>query len=311
MRDHQVARTALCLTLALACLFLHGCTPAEDKKQIVLITQGQEGYYWQNLNEGARLAAADHGCELEQKVIGEDGSLTELLAQASASDASLIALAVPQTGLPKVYNGAKPLALLGANDNGAYSLCRTYGEEAMIGKRIVQLLFGNNGLQSELLLLTDTPEYSLSNTFEIAIRAELGVGGGHIYERQYATDTSTAYELSLRALQQKPLMIDCIVATTQAATVGALRAVRETDLPVRVIGTDINREIALGLQDKIVTFSVVYSAYAYGYTGIDNAIRLLGGEEGLETRTLFDAVYVSYENMFEDDLAVYLFDPDE
>ena len=65
MRAHRLARPALGLTLVLLLLLsLPGCAAGAGAQRLVLLAQDDEGFYWENLLSGARLAAQDAGWEI-------------------------------------------------------------------------------------------------------------------------------------------------------------------------------------------------------------------------------------------------------
>lgn len=76
MRAHRLARSALGLTLALlVLLWLPGCAAGAGAQRLVLLAQDDEGFYWENLLSGARLAAQDAGWEIEVRLLDAESDL--------------------------------------------------------------------------------------------------------------------------------------------------------------------------------------------------------------------------------------------
>ena len=305
MRDHRAARKALACALALLLPLFSGC--AAESRLAMLIAGADGGFYYQNLIEGATLAARDAGYRTEVTVLGRDGDMEQLLAQAAERGADLVALAVPRGALPQNYVDGPPLAVMGEDLLGNWVVCRVLGEEATIGKRTGQLVASGIGVQKSVVVVGDTESYSLDDDWEVALRGELGAQGSIVLARVNCKgDADMAYAQCKAALQVHP-GIGAIVCRSQGATEGAMRAMRELALRIPIVGADFSNEIALGLRDGVVSVTVVRNAYAYGYIGMDSALRIVSGSGASERRQL-DAVYVSAGNMFDEEMQAFLYD---
>lgn len=308
MRAHHLARAALSLTL-LVCLLLTGCQPDERPHLIFLVVEDEQGYYWENLIEGATVAAQDNGWLLHIALYDPEAGLDPLIAQAEGFNADYLALALNRHNLPDSYPDTLPLILLGSDALSDDASILVSGEETTIGKRTGQLCAWAIGLQKRMMLLTTTPSLDPADDWEIALRGELGFQGSLVSARVNCEDDENEAYLQCRQLLSSTSPPDGIICRTESATQGALRAVRSLGLQIPIIGTDFNDEIALGLRDGLVRLTVVRSAFAYGYMGVENAIRLSNGRySGLETTKLLDAVYVDADNMFDENLLAFLYD---
>lgn len=307
MRAHHSARAALCLIAAL-CLLLTGCSRSNSLRLIVLGVEREQGSYWENLIQGASVAAQDNGWALETVLYDPEAGLEGLVRHAQDESADYLALALYSAHLPSSYSEDIPLILLGADACAADASILVAGEESTIGKRTGQLCAQAIGLQKRILLLTSTPALTPDSDWEIALRGEMGPQGSQVAARlDCGDDQDRAYDLCCDLLST--MEVDGVLCDSENATLGALRAVRTLGLQVPVMGAGFDSEIALGLRDGLVRFTVVRSAYAYGYMGVENAVRLANGRyTGLETRKMLDAVYVDANNMFDENLLVFLYD---
>ncbi len=309
MRDHRAALAVLCLALLLP-LLLTGCQgPYASGHLLFLIAERDEGFYWENLLQGASLAAKDNGWTLESAFLSKGENLDDLLAQAGERGAETIALALLPEHLPADYAYETPLILMGADWSHPRVSVRVFDENTIIGKRVGQLLAKRIGLQKNLMLVTTTETYVYDDEWETALRNELGMQGSQVVSRVNCADNANlAYARCRWALEAHP-EIEGIVCSSENATTGALRAVRSLGVPAPIIGADFNSNIALGLRDGLLCLTVVRNAYACGYMGVENAIRLSSGKSAAVKKQL-DAVYVDADNLFDDEMRVFLFDVD-
>jgi ABC-type sugar transport system substrate-binding protein len=304
VRAHRLARPALGLILAaLLLLALPGCAAGASAQRLVLLVQSDEGFYWENLLSGALLAAQDAGWQAEVRLLDPEADLASQLP--SPAEASLAALALDGAQGAVSLESEVPLAALGCEVSGASA--EIAGEETTIGKRTGQLIAQKLGLQKRFLLLSGAETYS-QDDWEVALRGELGLQGSLISARLCTQSEEEAYAFCFSMLSQDS-RIDGIVCRTQAATRGALRAVRTLGLQTPIVAADFDDDIALGLRDGLIPFSVVRNAYAYGYAGTEAALaRVSGHWKDLPDRV--DAVYVDANNMFDDEMLLYLYDID-
>lgn len=304
MRHHRAALAALMLALLLP---LAGCQGRYSSRLIFLIAERDEGFYWENLVEGAALAAKDSGWTVERAYLSDGEDLAALMDLAGERGADMVALALSPDRLPDAYAGEAPLLLLGAEAERLPATVRIFDEEATIGKREGQLLAKRIGLQKKLMLVV--ADEALGGEWETALRGELGLQGSQVISRiDCSDDANLAYARCRRTLEAHP-EIEGIVCLSENATNGALRAVRSLGVQTPIVGADFNPSIALGLRDGLLCLTVVRNAYACGYMGVENAIKIAGGKPAAAKKQL-DAVYVDADNMFDEEMRVFLFDVD-
>ena len=220
----------------------------------------------------------------------------------AAGEADLAAVALDGAQGEAALRSEVPLVALGCEIEGASG--GIAGEETTIGRRTGQLIAQKIGLQRRFLLLTSAESYA-QDDWEVALRGELGNQGSLVAERLTVDSEEAAFAYCLELLARDS-RIEGIVCRTQAATRGALRAVRALGLQTPIVGADFDDGIALGLRDGLVRFTVVRSAYAYGYAGVEAALRrAAGGTSDLPAKV--DAVYVDIYNMYDEDLLLYLY----
>lgn len=255
MRAHRLARPALGLTLALLLLLsLPGCAAGAGAQRLVLLAQDDEGFYWENLLSGARLAAQDAGWEIEVRLLDAESDLAGQLPAAGEADLAAVALSGAQG--EAALRSEVPLVALGCEIEGASG--GIAGEETTIGRRTGQLIAQKIGLQRRFLLLTSAESYA-QDDWEVALRGELGNQGSLVAERLTVDSEEAAFAYCLELLARDS-RIDGIVCRTQAATRGVLRAVRALGLQTPIVGADFDDGIALGLRDGLVRFTVVRRA---------------------------------------------------
>ena len=167
MRAHRLARPALGLTLALLLLLsLPGCAAGAGAQRLVLLAQDDEGFYWENLLSGARLAAQDAGWEIEVRLLDGESDLASQLPAAGEADLAAVALSGAQG--EAALRSEVPLVALGCEIEGASG--GIAGEETTIGRRTGQLIAQKIGLQRRFLLLTSAESYA-QDDWEVALRA--------------------------------------------------------------------------------------------------------------------------------------------
>lgn len=299
MRAHSPARAALSLLALLLCLLPAGCAGAPAQR-VLLLADGLEGYYWSNLIEGAELAAREAGWTLETRLRQAETPLAEQLPRYGEAELCVLALDGAQGQAAAACE--VPLAALGCEISGADTTHT--GEETTIGKRTGQLIAGKIGLQKRFLLLTSA-EYASQDDWEVALRGELGQHGSLVAGRLAAKEEEAFFTYCFDELR-KDGSIDGILCRTEAASRGALRAVRLLGLQTPIVAADFDADIALGLRDGLVRFSVVRNAYAYGYAGVEAALRRAqGGSASLPERV--DALYIDVYNMYDEELQPYLY----
>lgn len=216
MRAHRLARPALGLTLVLLLLLsLPGCAAGAGAQRLVLLAQDDEGFYWENLLSGARLAAQDAGWEIEVRLLDAESDLAGQLPAAGEADLAAVALDGAQG--EAVLRSEVPLVALGCEIEGASG--GIAGEETTIGRRTGQLIAQKIGLQRRFLLLTSAESYA-QDDWEVALRGELGNQGSLVAERLTVDSEEAAFAYCLELLARDS-RIEGIVCRTQAATRGA------------------------------------------------------------------------------------------
>ena len=196
MRAHRLARPALGLTLALlALLSLLGCAAGVGAQRLVLLAQDDEGFYWENLLSGARLAAQDAGWEIEVRLLDGESDLAGQLPAAGEADLAAVALDGAQG--EAVLRSEVPLVALGCEIEGASG--GIAGEETTIGRRTGQLIAKKIGLQRRFLLLTSAESYA-QDDWEVALRGELGNQGSLVAERLTVDSEEAAFAYCLELL---------------------------------------------------------------------------------------------------------------
>ena len=302
MRTHHPAASALTLLL---CLLLCGCTSsAPSRKHALLLAAGDEGYYWENLIEGAQDAAADNGWELSVQILSPEEDVSQALADADGS-ADLIALAPSPQAVPEAAALETPLALLGNDAPALPAVYRVY-DTILMGTTTGGSFFKYIGLQKDVLLVVDPSEYAHASTWRTRFLTQMGFQGSRILRTVDATSEIDGMAAEIASTLAVNPSIDGIVCTTQNGTCAALHAVRQSGRFVPILGADFNQEIAQGIYDGYIRASVVRNGYAYGYMGIENAILILSGQNISESRTL-DALVIDKDNLFDDAYAPLLY----
>ncbi|MDR2514857.1 MAG: hypothetical protein LBD02_06565 [Christensenellaceae bacterium] len=295
----------LCALLCLLLLPLLGC--ARPNSGLWLVCSSDQGFYWQSLIDGARQAAADHHRELNLRILADGEGLSELLTPLVRGGAELVLLALDRDDIPPGFYAPLPVVALGCELPNQPNLLGQYrNSEYFTGQETMQTLKREIGNQIEVLLVTGEEHYRPDDAWEAELRREGGLGGLIFHERIVCYgDANLAYLGCKAALEAHP-GVRALICQSESATLGALRALRELGGPARILGREMNEEIALGVEDGLVQASYVTNAYALGYLGLGD--QLNPGQDAAGPRLLvIDSIAVRAENLFSEPIVRLLF----
>ena len=303
-------RTALSVLLILLLLCTSvGCAP-QEQQAIYMVTDGQEGYYWENMILGAKAAVYDAGWEIQVVAWEDEPDMKAHINAARESGAGYIVTAFSDersraNEMMFLDADAPQLIVLGKDTGETWAATRMVFDESQTGTG--QQLAKHIGMQSDLLLVVDKAHYNYWDQWEVPMRRTLGNHGSRVLERLYcAGEEDTAYRLCMQALATYGDSIDGIVCSGQMGTHGALRAVKESGLNIPIIGAEFDEVIAQGLSEGIIRASLVHMTYGCGYMGIEKAVHLENDRE-IESWAAMAAIYVDAENMFDENLLPFLY----
>lgn len=311
MRKIRAALSAL-LICALSLGLLSGCEARDETPGIYLVADDTEGYYWENLIDGATAAAEDLGWKIE--VVRYD-ALVDMQAHWDAASergdeyiVTALSTEEPRMTALNTAGAEKPeLVVLGKNIDEAPASLRIVFDQSNAGKSLGRRVAGQIGLQKSYLMVADTEDYRYWDDWEVELRTALGAQGSCVLRRINCDgDEQTAYTQCAMALSLLGDRIDGIICVGQMGTRGAIRAQRERRLDIPIIGAEFDDEIALGLRDGLVQCTFVHSAYGCGYMGIERAVNAYEGRE-TESIVRLESLCIDADNMFDENLLPVLY----
>ncbi|MDR3085762.1 MAG: substrate-binding domain-containing protein [Christensenellaceae bacterium] len=294
---------ALCALLLV--LPLSGC--ARPNSGLWLICSSSEGYYWQNLVDGVKQAAADHHRELSLHVLSEGEELQDLLAPLVRGGADLVLLALNRGDIPQDFYAPLPVVALGCELPSQPNLLGQYrNSEYFTGQETMQTLKREIGSQIEVLLVTGEESYLPDDAWEAELRREGGLGGLIFHERIVCYGDQDLANSGCKAALDAHPGVRAVICQNESATLGALRALREAGGSALILGRDINEEIAQGIEDGLVQVSYVTNAYALGYLGLSDQLSPRQDSAAPQLRVI-DSIPVRAENLFSEQVVRLLF----
>lgn len=243
--------------------------------------------YWILVKAGAEKAASENGVDLnfiapnsESDVAKQVENIETLVA--SGVDVLCIAPSNDETVLPALENavaaGIKVIAVdtdssleekvsfIGTgNENAAKEGALWAGEQIGEGKKAI-ILRGRLGDATH-------------DAREAGIKAGLEEAGVEILESQAADSTEEKGMSVSENLLQKYPQVDLIITTADSMTVGAYNAVKAAGTETQVYGFDGTIPVAEKVAEGEILGSTAQSPYDMGVLAIENAIKVMNGEE--------------------------------
>jgi ribose transport system substrate-binding protein len=258
----------------------------EGKPKVTVVLKTLSSQYWKFVEAGAKQAFEDFGVDgtvlgpsSEDKVIEQVNMMEDTLSQ--GPDAFVVAPTQPPTAVPvleKFKEQGIPVLLVDTDvdwdDKTTYIGTENYIAGQKAGELLASML--NKGDKVALIAgalgnpatdnrIKGAKEYLEENGFEI------------VAEQPADSDRAKGMSVMENILQTNPDVKGVFAANDEMA-LGALKAVQDAGLDIKVIGTDGTVEAVESIIAGGLAGTVAQMPYDMGYLGVENAVKAIKGE---------------------------------
>ena len=245
--------------------------------------------FWEQLLEGAQMAALEYGIELEVVAASQETAIEEqnqliYWAIEVRPDAILLMPSSQEDTAPaveKVRESGIPIVLVDSSVNGSEGLTRVATDNVEAGKIQGEFMKKFLTQESQIAIVSYVKGASTAADREKGLREGLGEFEENIVEVVFCdSDYDKAYQLAQELLEKYP-QIDMIAGLNEYAAVGAARAVVDKGYEDRVnmVGFDSSMEEIRLLERGVFEGIVIQNPYTMGYMAVEQADRILKGAE--------------------------------
>lgn len=291
--------------------------PAKEPYSIIFISKTiDESDFWTQLIDGTKAAAREYGVDLSVRApeSEEDYEMQiELIEKAIAERPDAIVLTpasfTETTPLARkiVDNGIR-LILLDSDINERVEECKISTDNIKAGRLQGSYVREILKPDSRIAVIAHVKNSSTAIEREKGLREGLGEEQEKIVDVVFCdSNYDKAYQLMLGVLEKHP-DVDVVVGLNEYSAVGAARAIVDKGLAGKIsfVGFDSSLEEIKMLEAGIFQGMVVQNPFKMGYLGVENAVRVLNGEDVPETIDS-GSVLITRDNMYLDENQELLF----
>ncbi len=294
------SRNRLCLIAALAAaaavllgfiFYAAGQRKERGPERVILVSKiiDEKSDFWVQLYEGARMAAAEYGMELQ--IVGAPKETDveyqwKLVKEAVSQEPDAILL-VPASSTESgkmvelIRREEIPLVLVDSDVDGNHDITVVGTDNRAAGRLQGGYIAGLAGENSQIVIISHVKDSSTAKEREQGIREGLGEFEKNIVEVVYCdSDYDRAYGLMEGLLKKYP-QIDIVAGLNEYSAVGAARAVIDSgmDSKIQLVGFDSSLEEIRYLESGLFEGIVIQNPYAMGYLAVEQARLILDGEK--------------------------------
>ncbi|WP_432192653.1 substrate-binding domain-containing protein [Streptomyces sp. bgisy027] len=305
------ARVRVAVLPAAACLLLAGCsavggsddasgaeTAGGARLKITLITHGGEGdAFWELVQKGAQVAAAQDNVELTYAGDADPASQAELVRDAIRQkvDGIAVTLAKPTAMAGPVAEArAAGIPVIGLNSGidewKSAGLLEYFGQDESVAGRAVGDKLDDLKAKHALCVIHERGNVALEARCA-GVKKAFGGETENLYVDGTDMDAVTA-TVGARLTQNPD--IDEVVTNGAQFALAAVKSVDQSRSKARVATFDLNKDLVKAVQDGDVQFAVDQQPYLQGYLAVDslwlyrtNGNTLGGGEAPVLTGPAF------------------------
>lgn len=291
--------------------------PAKEPYSIIFISKTiDESDFWTQLIDGTKAAAREYGVDLSVRApeSEEDYEMQiELIEKAIAERPDAIVLTpasfTETTPLARkiVDNGIR-LILLDSDINERVEECKISTDNIKAGRLQGSYVREILKPDSRIAVIAHVKNSSTAIEREKGLREGLGEEQEKIVDVVFCdSNYDKAYQLMLGVLEKHP-DVDVVVGLNEYSAVGAARAIVDKGLAGKIsfVGFDSSLEEIKMLEAGIFQGMVIQNPFKMGYLGVENAVRVLNGEDVPETIDS-GSVLITRDNMYLDENQELLF----
>ena len=291
--------------------------PAKEPYSIIFISKTiDESDFWTQLIDGTKAAAREYGVDLSVRApeSEEDYEMQiELIEKAIAERPDAIVLTpasfTETTPLARkiVDNGIR-LILLDSDINERVEECKISTDNIKAGRLQGSYVREILKPDSRIAVIAHVKNSSTAIEREKGLREGLGEEQEKIVDVVFCDSSyDKAYQLMLGVLEKHP-DVDVVVGLNEYSAVGAARAIVDKGLAGKIsfVGFDSSLEEIKMLEAGIFQGMVIQNPFKMGYLGVENAVRVLNGEDVPDTIDS-GSVLITRDNMYLDENQELLF----
>lgn len=263
---------------------------AEEPKRIIFVSKiiDENSDFWVQLFEGAKMAAAEYGMEID--ILGAsretDVELQNgLVEQAIAQEPDVI-LMVPASSTESketvelILDSGIPLVLVDSDVETDAPVTLVATDNVAAGRMQGEYMTNFLSEDSRIAIISHVMDSSTAREREQGLREGLGTFEKNIVDVVFCdSDYDKAYEL-MRELLQKYPDIDMVAGLNEYSAVGAARAIIDSgaEKGIHLVGFDSSLEEIKLLERGLFQGIVIQNPYTMGYLAVEQAAAILAGE---------------------------------
>jgi simple sugar transport system substrate-binding protein len=240
--------------------------------KVAMITHAAAGdTFWDIVRKGAETAAKKDNVELLYSGDAEGGRQAQLVQQAidQKVDGIIVTLAKPETlkdVVKKATDAGIPVVSFNAGEDQSKALgaFTHFGQSDKLAGVTVGQRLATEGVKHPICVIQEQGHVGLENR---CAGVKENIPGTEILNVNGADMTSVSSTVSAK-LQSTP-DADAIIGLGAPFTLTIVKAVKETGSKVKVASFDLNGELAKGIADGSIEFTVDQQPYLQGYGSVD------------------------------------------
>jgi ribose transport system substrate-binding protein len=282
--------------------------PKKEKVYMVIKTVSENTDFWDNVLDGAEVAATELGVEVivdgpEREIYVED-QIAIMQSFVDLKPKTIAIAASDYKALSAVCNAAMDAGITlvtfdsDAEINQPHSFVATNSREAAqrLAHELATLIDGKGQLAIVSHVEGAFTTFEREDGFKKGLNPypEIEVVSEGNYSDNYE---EVAYEMTEGLVEKYP-DLKAIYATNEGSLLGVGKAIRDLGLQnkITVVGFDMNSEIALMIEEDVIDAAMVQRPFNIGYLAVKEAIEVSKGKEPEVIDT--GAVMINKANMF-------------
>ncbi|HZJ57934.1 MAG TPA: substrate-binding domain-containing protein [Clostridia bacterium] len=309
-------RYRLSAYLALVIVFsiiLGGCSGAKTLNIAIVLSEDSQDTN-NNFLQGAKAAAEEMDINLTYKITAKNTSISkQAMFIDSLKDDGIDALVIYPLEYHKIDSKLKdlniPVVVINSlptseinGDKNSYVYTDPVETGELMAESFLEKL--NSGNQIAAIL----PNVSNSIAIEQlnSMKAALGENGIHVVEVSLDSDDALTAHKQIATFIAEHTYIKAIAAFNAIAVEGVAEAVVQQDVDMFMVSSDASIATINYLENGIVETAIAQSPFRVGYLGVQNAIKMAGGDN-VSRITSLRPQRVTLENLFDPDTENLIF----
>lgn len=301
-----------------ACLIITNENSKEEYEIILIPKTTGATEFWVTFTEGGSMAASEYGVDIE--IIGtedetdEEGQIAiieEILARENLPDALVVSpLSVSSITdvLIKVEESGIALILADSVVDEEIGESVVATDNILAGVELGSYAASLIEEEDEIVIVGHVEGASTAIDREAGVRQGLGNLEDNIQEIVFCDSSYTkAQELTLELIEKYP-DLKIIIGLNENAAVGAAWALKEAgkEGEILLVGFDSSLEEVMLMEEGVFQGIVIQNPFNMGYLGVEQAIKLVSGEE-IEANIDSGSKLITMDNLYDEENQKLLF----